>query len=195
MISWIQLGTIGRDYGPFVLVLALLVFLVWALWRIFPAVSSVVSVINLLKKLPAWMTGQDESNERKEVTLGEIQDSIKKTEVAITQTASALSTHVASGTTQIEKLDNHLAQAEASASEWIAIKAGFWDMQAKMNLLLQTTAKIDVAQEAVIHEVKHNGGSSLKDATARAESAVIRTEDRLAAIEALLIAKLGDHRA
>lgn len=55
-------------------------------------------------------------------------------------------------------LDSHIAATRLGTEEWNEMKDG-------LKTLL-------VNQEKVIHEVQHNGGTSIKDAVARIESAV-----------------------
>lgn len=186
MISWSQFANIARDYGPFFFLIVAAIFLLWILWKLFPAVSSIVSVINLLKLLPAWMTGQDESNQRKEDALSDIKATIVDQGKVIEGTVEALKKHVEWGDRENTVLHRYIEAGDRQAAEWELIRDSWYDMTAKVNLLIHTANKIDAAQDTVIHEVKHNGGSSLKDATVRAETAVVRNNERLDNIEKLL---------
>lgn len=197
-MNWINLTKIGADYGPVILIVVAVIVVIWLIWKVYPAVAGFVAIINLIKSIPGRFQKVDESmehlkesGERKDAVLADIKSTVDKQGTAIEDTVKTLANHIEWGNKENALIRKHVETSDRQQAEWERIQTSWYDMQSKVNLLLQATAKIDTKQDAVVHEVKHNGGSSMKDAIVRAERAVVLNDERLDRIEKLLSDVLG----
>lgn len=184
-----QLTKFVEDYGIpgafFIVCFVVIVSTIVLLIKAYPVVAAVVDFVNLIRghgeekslgdRLSTIEQGQGDlkdANGRKEETLQAIRIEQATQAKAISGLGETLSEQ---GTV----LTRHMDWGDRENAEIHAAIDSIGDVQRQVTWMAEKIEAIDVKSEAVVHEVKHNGGSSMKDATKR-------QEDRLERVEGLL---------
>lgn len=159
-MTWDQLAKLWNDYGAFVALCVVgtvvLSTLIAVGVKFWPILTRTVDFIQTLIELPARLDSIDESAKT-------INTTINANGQILGRTVDKLDTHIAAAAQQVVMLERH---------------------DRVIQRFDQVLADIDEKVGVVKHEVKNNGGGSMKDA-------VDRSESRLSRLEQLLLERLS----
>lgn len=174
-----QWARLVENYGfPAAFIILLIVGIsatVFFVKKAYPMLSATVDFINLLKgegdkpgldrrldKIEEAGRLGAEANVRKEEVLRDLAADVSKTKDDLHQ-------HMIWSEHENGRFKQHLDLSEKQSSEWREIREGWTEVRTRVAKMSMVLEGVDSKTNAVVHEVKPNGGSSIKDATKRQE--------------------------
>jgi hypothetical protein len=160
--------------------------------KAYPMLSATVDFINLLKGegdkpgLDKRLDKIEEAGRLAQASSDRKEEVLKDLAADVTKTKDDLHEHMIWSEHENGRFKQHLDLSERQAAEWRDIRDGWTEVRARVAKMSQVLEGVDSKTNAVVHEVKPNGGSSIKDATKR-------QEDRLDAILNLLKERVSEH--
>lgn len=177
-----QWARLVEQYGfPAAFALVSIVGVVGVIFMIvkaYPILSGLVAFINLITGSKG-KPGLDARLDGIETASKEGAEADTRKEEALSGIREDLANHIKWSEGENAKIVHHIEIADRQQAEWEAIRDSWIDLQAKVGKMAVVLDAVDAKAATVVHEVKHNGGSSIKDSTAR-------QEDRLDAILRIL---------